>query len=257
IDMKTISILLFAEAVLGARLTQHRRQNHAKRALSRTSGPRRVDGLTNTTNTAYSDNWAGAVITTTDVSEVTAIITVPSVSAPSGSSSSEYCASAWVGIDGNSCETAILQTGVDFCYEHGSPSYDAWYEWYPDYSYDFDLTVSEGDVLKLSVTATSDTSGTAVIENQTTGKSVTKTFSGNVQGDLCRTDAEWIVEDFEEGSSLVAFADFGTVAFSSATATAGGGTLSPDSGSTIDIRQNNQVLTSCSTSNDAVTCTYE
>lgn len=47
----------------------------------------------------------------------------------------------------------------------------------------------------MTVTATSDTAGTATIENETTGKSVSKTFSGNVEGSLCRTDAEWIVED--------------------------------------------------------------
>lgn len=64
-----------------------------------------------------------------------------------------------------------------------------------DYAYDFDLTVSEGDVIKMSVTATSTTAGTAVLENQTTGKSVSKTFSGNVEGALCQTNAEWIVED--------------------------------------------------------------
>lgn len=65
-----------------------------------------------------------------------------------------------------------------------------------DYAYDFDLTVSAGDEIKLTVTATSTTSGTAVIENVTTGKSVTETFtSSEVEGDLCRTNAEWIVED--------------------------------------------------------------
>lgn len=55
--------------------------------------------------------------------------------------------------------------------------------------------MSEGDSIKMTVTATSDTAGTAVIENETTGTTVTKSFSGNVEGDLCRTNAEWIVED--------------------------------------------------------------
>lgn len=65
-----------------------------------------------------------------------------------------------------------------------------------DYAYDFNLGVSAGDEIKLTVTATGTTAGNAVIENVTTGKSVTKTFtSGQVQGDLCRTNAEWIVED--------------------------------------------------------------
>ena len=42
---------------------------------------------------------------------------------------------------------------------------------------------------------------------------VTHTFSGESDGSLCEYNAEWIVEDFEEGDSLVEFADFGTVTF--------------------------------------------
>lgn len=108
----------------------------------------------------------------------------------------------------------------------------------------------------MTVTATSDTAGTAVIENETTGKTVTETFS-NAEGSLCRTNAEWIVEDFEEDDSLVAFADFGTVTFTSATAeTESGSTLSPDTADILDIEQDGTVLTDCSTSSDEVICTY-
>lgn len=71
-----------------------------------------------------------------------------------------------------------------------------------DYSYDFDLTVSEGDIVEMSVTAGSNTTGTVVLDNLTTGKSVTHSFKGNVQGDLCRTNAEWIVEDVSRFSDL-------------------------------------------------------
>lgn len=133
--MKFAATLLFLEATMAARLTQNRRANHAKRALARKSHPKIAGSLPatiiNQTNVEYSSNWAGAVVTTTDVTEVKGTFTVPTPSAGSGSSGSESCATAWVGIDGDSCETAILQTGIDFCYENGSPSFDAWYEWYP------------------------------------------------------------------------------------------------------------------------------
>lgn len=46
----------------------------------------------------------------------------------------QYAASAWVGIDGDTAQNSILQTGVDFYVEGSSVSYDAWYEWYPDYA---------------------------------------------------------------------------------------------------------------------------
>ena len=48
--------------------------------------------------------------------------------------------------------------------------------------------------MTLTVTATSTTSGTAVITNNTKGKSVTHKFTGGVDGTLCETNAEWIVE---------------------------------------------------------------
>jgi hypothetical protein len=39
---------------------------------------------------------------------------------------------------------------------------------------------------------------------------------------LCEYNAEWIVEDYESGSSRVRFADFGTVTFTGASATTDG-----------------------------------
>lgn len=124
-----------------------------------------------------------------------------------------------------------------------------------DYAYDFSLDVSAGDTVTMSVTATSESKGTAVIENSTTGKSVTHTFS-STEGDLCEYDAEWIVEDYEEGLSLVPFADFDSVEFTDAYATAGSTTIKAGSGSIIDIRQSGTVYTSCSASGETVTCTY-
>lgn len=84
---------------------------------------------------------------------------------------------------------------------------------YPDYAYDFSgITISAGDVITMTVTVTSTTGGSAVIENETTGKTVTHTFTGQT-GSLCQTNAEWIVEDFESGGELVPFADFDSVTF--------------------------------------------
>ena len=104
--------------------------------------------------------------------------------------------------------------------------------------------------------ATSDTTGTATIENVSTDESVTHTFSGGVDGDLCEYNAEWIVEDFEEGNSLVPFANFGTVTFSDAEATDGSSTVGPSDATIIDIEQNNKVLTSVTVSSSSVTVEY-
>ena len=105
---------------------------------------------------------------------------MPTPKAPSGANSrTAYSASAWVGIDGDSCQTAILQTGVDFTIQGSTVSFDAWYEWYPDYAYDFSgFAVKAGDQIKMTATATSTSAGSVTLQNLSTGKSVSKSFSG-------------------------------------------------------------------------------
>ena len=49
---------------------------------------------------------------------MTGTFTVP---APSGNSGA---ASVWVGIDGDTCGTTVLQTGIDFTVSGGAVSYD-------------------------------------------------------------------------------------------------------------------------------------
>ncbi|KAJ4397809.1 hypothetical protein N0V93_002046 [Gnomoniopsis smithogilvyi] len=263
-----ISALLCAEVALGARFTEKRRESRAARQLSQRSGGVRksqpiiksdfqsADG--NNSYVEYSSNWAGAVISTTGVTSVTGTIVVPTLS--SSSSKTETAGSAWVGIDGDTCDTAILQTGIDWYVDGSSISYDSWYEWYPDYAYDFSgITISAGDSILLTVTATSKTSGSATIENLTTGVTVSETFTDVSDGSLCEYDAEWIVEDFEEcdpDCELVPFADFGTVTFTDVSAVIDGTTTTPADATIIDIEQSNKVLTSCSASSSEVTCTY-
>lgn len=123
------------------------------------------------------------------------------------------------------------------------------------------ISISAGDSIQMTVTATSKTSGSAVIENLTTGTTKTHTFSGESDGSLCEYNAEWIVEDFSECTSsgdcsLVPFADFGTVTFTGASAVQSGTTVGPSGATIIDIEQNSEILTSCSASSSTVTCTY-
>lgn len=81
-------------------------------------------------------------------------------------------------------------------------------------------------------------------------------FSGE-SSELCETNAEWIVEDFEEGDSLVPLANFGTVTFTDCSVTTTSGSTTDASGSQIlDIKQGNTVYTDCSASSSEVTCSY-
>ncbi|KAJ8061609.1 hypothetical protein OCU04_009415 [Sclerotinia nivalis] len=246
---------LLAGSAVAAPGTAMRQARAVKRAARTHGNPvKYVEGpsseVTNKTDVSYSSNWAGAVLVGTGYTSVTGTFTAPSPStAGSGS--------AWVGIDGDTCGTAILQTGIDWTKSGSSITYDAWYEWYPDYAYDFSgISISAGDSIKVTVTASSKTAGTATINNLTKGKSVTHTFSGGVDGDLCEYNAEWIVEDFEEGSSLVEFANFGTVTFTGASATKSGSTVGVTGATIIDLQQSS-VLTNCAlVGSTGVTCSY-
>ena len=106
----------------------------------------------------------------------------------------------------------------------------------------------------MTVTASSKTGGTATITNESTGKTVSHTFSG--QPSLCEYDAEWIVEDFSSGG-LVPFAKFGKVTFTDATATTTGNKkVGPKNAKQIDIIKSNKVITKVATGDKSVTVTY-
>ena len=206
-------------------------------------------------NAQQSSNWAGVVIENppsgTTFTAVSATFTVPKPTSTGGSGAQS--ASAWVGIDGDTCATAILQTGIDFTVQGSSVSYDAWYEWYPDYAHDFSgISMKAGDSMSVAVVASSKTSGTATIKNLSTGQTVTKTISSSAS--LCGKNAEWIVEDFESGGGMVPFANFNTVTFSNAVAkTSSGGSVGPNTGTEIVIVQNGKILTSVSETSNSVT----
>ncbi|PTB75256.1 concanavalin A-like lectin/glucanase [Trichoderma longibrachiatum ATCC 18648] len=125
---------------------------------------------------SYSSSWSGAVIHSPPEGEtfnsVSASFVIPKPSIPAGSPNEKfYTVAAWVGIDGASASNVILQTGVD-------------------------MTIA-GDVVKATVSATSSTSGFAIIENVSTGKLVSKYLTSTSA--LAQRNAEWIVENYMIG----------------------------------------------------------
>lgn len=93
------------------------------------------------------------------------------------------------------------------------------------------------------------------MKNVSKGTSVTHTFTGQTRA-LQELNAEWIVEDFSSGGSLVPFANFGTVTFTGASASGSSGTVTPSGATLIDIKQSGKVLTSSSVSGSSVTVKY-
>ncbi|PVI03336.1 hypothetical protein DM02DRAFT_612255 [Periconia macrospinosa] len=202
-----------------------------------------------TAHVEYSSNWSGAVLVSppsgTTFTNAHGRFTVPTPKhvGTAGTESS----SAWVGIDGDTYGAAILQAGVDFTVtSSGAVSYDSWYEWYPDYAYDFTgFSVKAGDVIQIDIVATTTSKGTVTLTNVSTGKSVSKTLNApSSSSKLGGQNAEWIVEDFESNGSLVSLSNFGTVVFTGATAgTSSGSSVGLSGATVIDLKQSNTVHT--------------
>lgn len=210
-----LSALLCADAVL-AGVAQDR--GIAAR-LARRVGRRSAPFKNNTSHATVQSNWGGAILEGSGYTAASATVNVPQ-----GGGGSSAAGSAWVGIDGATCDSAILQTGFDW---YGDGTYDAW------------------------------------LQNLSTGQKVTQTFSRVTAGSLCETSAEFIIEDFEECSSngsncqAVPFASFSpAVKFSSASATHNGQAVSLSGAVLSQVIVNNQDLTKCSVSGSTLTCSY-
>jgi len=208
-----------------------------------------------------SSNWAGAALVTTGVTEVTGTFTIPKPTLPSGGSTrTEFGGAAWVGIDGDTCQTGLIQTGVFWIVEGTEFSYEAWYEYIPQASIAYpDITVTAGDEIKVTVTKTNDNSGVTTLENVSTGESASHTFTDQSGGTLCGENAEWIVEDFTDGDALIPFADFGTVTFSGSSAIVGGATVTPasaDADTIVLVSASDATLTDTTVSGGTVTVKY-
>jgi len=92
-----------------------------------------------------------------------------------------------------------------------------------------------------------------MLENLTNGQTGFTQVSSTYP--LCQQNAEWIVEDFDDGDgNMLPFANFGTVTFTDAVAI-GKETYTADGATVCDIEQD-QVLTSVSIDGSSVTVTY-
>ncbi len=161
-----------------------------------------------------SSNWSGYAVTgaTGSVTQAVATWTVPKVTCGAGETSySAY----WVGIDGFSSST-VEQTGTDSDCHSGTPSYYAWYEFFPQPSKNIaSIAVHPGDNIGAAVVYNTKTGMfTDGIRDFTTGAQFVT--SSTVSG-AARSSAEYIVEAPETciliACKLTALSDFGTVGF--------------------------------------------
>ncbi len=175
-------------------------------------------------DTTDSSNWAGYAIQRPGVSfrTVQAVWTQPTPFCRPGS---ETYSSYWVGLGGFSAgSTALEQIGTEIdCTRSGRAASTAWYETVPDPSFPVFRTVRPGDRLAATVTVRGRLV-TLVLRNLTRGWSFHRTLRTSP---IDVSSAEWIVEAPSECQGnwcrTLPLANFGSAAFTSATATTSGG----------------------------------
>jgi hypothetical protein len=165
-----------------------------------------------------STNWSGYAVNGTAATHVIGTWTQPAATCASRENS---WSSPWVGIDGNNSST-VEQIGTDTDCSNGTPFYYAWYEMYPKSLVMIPMTVTPGHSYTGEVT--SNTSGTYVLK-LTDNTSPASFQTTQTSKKARRTSVEWVME----GPSSGLLTNFGTVGFSSASATIGGQTVTPSS----------------------------
>ncbi|KAF7351742.1 hypothetical protein MSAN_01607400 [Mycena sanguinolenta] len=227
-------------------------------ATTATSTSTAVSVPSDPTSLITSTIWSGAGMESAagTYKSVTGTLVVPNLQpAAGGAASGYYGGSAWVGLDGMTCGSALMAAGIDFQYLQGAVTASVWTETYPNPGVNSALAVSPGNTIKITVTATSSTTGTVVVDNVSSGQSTTVALTS--PSPLCLANAEWVVEDYQEGTFLIPFADFGTITFTDASATTqSGSTVGPSTGHLINMVQSNEQFTTASSTGDSVTVKY-
>jgi hypothetical protein len=171
---------------------------------------------------------------------------MPAVSPPPAAKDGDrYCASAWVGIDGDvgidsNGSPDVLQAGCDADVNLSGGvtqhQYLPWWEWFPgDTSSINNISVSAGDVIDclISVQAGSTATASIIFGNQTNNVAITFSIEAPAGISLVGNCAEWIIEAF---GSLGALAPYGHVDFSDCNAgTVAGHTITVGQGTVINM----------------------
>lgn len=158
-----------------------------------------------------SANWCGLINQDPPSGQWSNVIgqwVVPEIALRSGQTDADEPSIAeWVGIDGTgTCSTGgLIQAGtLSYINDDGVQETYAWWEYLPEALQSVSMTVSTGDSIITYVQMNSTTSGTCIVENLTTGDSVT-IYITDATTEICGASAEWIIEDVESGG-LVPFA---------------------------------------------------
>jgi hypothetical protein len=174
-----------------------------KPRVIRSHAPMRLIGAPSN-GSVTSDNWSGYAVTGSNFTNASGSWIVPkAVCSKTPNSYSSF----WVGIDGYNNST-VEQLGTDSDCDGTTPTYYAWYEFFPNPPKTLGITVSPGDKMSASVSYASG-KFTLEIADHTThrlvkiGKKLT----------AARASAEWIAEAPSSSGGVLPLTDFTSVSF--------------------------------------------
>jgi signal transduction histidine kinase len=166
-----------------------------------------------------SSNWSGGVIYAPSgqaFKSVSGTLNVPQPWVPY-QDGTWYYSVHWIGLDGDQ-SSDVFQAGVccnAMAANNGllNTQIYAWYEWANTMSMQeiTNFAVSPGDTVSVSLVATSDTTGTAILVNDTRQTSTHVNFSAEGTDKLVGNCAEWISERQKIAGSLPNLAGFDDV----------------------------------------------
>jgi hypothetical protein len=162
----------------------------------------------------YDQNRGGAVLEAPSGDSFTSVsgtFTVPSLTGTSK-------LSIWVAIGDSVNQNYLLKGGINY-----NQDLSTFNSWFPSNETDISSTVpvKAADSITVTVSLTSATEGTVVIENKTQNKKSTQTISAPASVDasvLKALTADWFVQAYQAAGELVQVPKFGTLAFSSCSA---------------------------------------
>ncbi|KAF8131883.1 peptidase G1 [Boletus edulis] len=157
----------------------------------------------------YTTDWAGAVyeLDSGSLNSISGAVTVPHISGPINSKFSVS-----VNIDGTSC-SSILGVAVEATVTASGPTYQALC--YFNGSSDLNITISAGDLIRLTVRALDKTSGVMVVENLSNDQMDYRRLQSS--DPLCERSAAWVVERLPSvDNTTLPFVNFSAVTFTEA-----------------------------------------
>lgn len=215
----------------------------------------------------YSVNWAGAVNSSPPSGRFAAVkmnLTLPKTLGPDyfQPNNEYYAANAWLGIDGWSHRTALLQAGIVMEVNKSISEelvFRPWYEWWPKEAMFFDIPMGPGDDIQIEVVMFNATYGKIILENLSRGEWVARKLkSPYPDAGLVGSSVEWIMEDFALAvGGNVPFGNFGMIQLRDCTAyTSENDMVTPDPSQSFWIRQKNITRARSTVSGSLVTIEY-